>query len=124
MFAVQNAGLTYTDRGDISVDDFDLSDFIVDGAWHNLDLPDFVPNNAKAVLMLINVKATTTGQSFRVCPYTYTSRWGKTTVKTSVATQDLENQAFVPMIGGKKIQYRVDTGVDITAEIHILGWWT
>ncbi|GAI79825.1 unnamed protein product, partial [marine sediment metagenome] len=58
MFAIQNTGANWTNRGDADVEDWTIGDFLKDTKWHDLDLTTVMPKGA--TLVMIKIKASHT----------------------------------------------------------------
>ncbi|GAI95045.1 unnamed protein product, partial [marine sediment metagenome] len=113
MFAVipVNAGLKYIDRGDFTAPDFTMGDFTIDNTLHTLDLPAYIPSNAKGVLIQMVAKATVEDKRFSVYPYPYVNLEWYMFIKTWNANSDVSCHVFLPLIDGNKINYKIAVGM-------------
>lgn len=55
MFATQNAGHKYIDRGLLLAYDYGLTDFIIDNAWHVKDLSGIIGKGEKLLFVTLGV---------------------------------------------------------------------
>lgn len=115
-------GLKYVNRGDVAEPDFDIEDLIVDGAYHDLDLPSFVPLSAKLVQLLLLARGSTQNESLVIRPAGYTLGYYRFCIKTWLTNTDNEDQCLVPLVDGRKIKYLVTTAINVKAEITVLSW--
>lgn len=123
MFATQNAGLKFVDRGDVAAWDAPAGGWITDGEYHELDFSSIIPKNTKLIILrgeaitisanaLIQFKTAGNIQNFNS-----TGFW--TQAEALFNLFDL----FVSPNNEGKIEYKIDDVVWIQLDFVIGGWF-
>lgn len=116
-------GDTYVDRGDPSVFDFTLVDFITDGNWHELDLSSIVPEGATAISFRLTVQSVNIADYFVFRKKGNINERNKLAVRTQVATVPSDGDGIVSCSVDRKIEYRATNTIFQAMILNISGWF-
>lgn len=109
-------------RGDPASTDVEKADFLVDGAFHNLDLSSIVPAGAKLVLFTLTLKSDAASK------YTYwkmkgqTNNANRTTARTQSAGIIISYDCQVFLSEDRMLEYRIQAALWITISLTVKGW--
>jgi hypothetical protein len=123
----------YHDRGDPSAIDWDKDDFTKDGPigdysntyWHDLDCSAIVPEDAKAIVFMLNINAYAAGAYFimRKNGNSYANAFGWT--GTQVSGVWAGGQLIVPCDSNQVVEYWARSSSEVTwngINVTIVGW--
>lgn len=117
-------GLTYVDRGALSVYDYSSASFTKDGNWHNLDVSAIVPSSAKLVVMRCRLNSTGAGKLMQIASDGYVGGVNSWIAGTQVTGINIyQTSSPIPMIGTGIIQYNITAATWSLCDLVILGWW-
>lgn len=113
----------FIDRGDPSVYDFLLPDFITDGTEHDLDLSGIVPVNTKAVLVFFSVAAAEVGRYIYFRPKEHTN-WQSSSQPTTIVSNLPSSLDLICPIGvSRKLTYLASNTTFLGIYFIVKGWW-
>lgn len=114
---------SYVDRGDHDVSDWVLSDFIVDGAEHDIDLSEHIPAKAKAANLHVVASTTVITDTFYLRPASHPATFGACTMRPQVASHTYcVRRAFGHDADGIYTYRFTGTGW-LALKINVKGWW-
>lgn len=114
----------YFNRGDPAFFDFRVDDFVKDGAWHVLTLPDFVPINARLVHCFVRIDAMVINKSILFCSgdsINYYNCFGSTIQVVDIRKGTDFSVAMAP--GTRNIKYLASVVTWSRIDFIIRGWW-
>ncbi|MBA7695001.1 hypothetical protein ES703_103618 [subsurface metagenome] len=115
--------LGYFYRGDPAVHDFDLLDLTIDGAWHDLDLSAIVPEGAKCVNLITNLRNQFVGVQIRIRRKGQVNIINSLTVWSQTAIVRLGGLFPVNLNADRVIEYNITPGGWTLIKISVAGWW-
>jgi hypothetical protein len=121
---VYNDNITYGyyhDRGDPTADDFNQTTLTFDSTWHDLDVSSIVPENAKAVLLVVLIKDNLVGTQFQVRKNGNTSGYNRSQIYTQVANNYMISDFIIACDNNRIIEYSGISGTD-ELTLTIKGW--
>lgn len=109
-------------RGDAAAQDFVKTDFIRDGAIHDLDLSSIIPKNVKVVYVVVKIVATTANQIFAVRTKGHSNWHNQSQARTTVANVGsfYDLQLFPDKDGF--CEYYATTGITGALNLTVKGW--
>lgn len=113
----------YVHRGDPNDWDFDTADFTIDDNWHELDLSAIVPENAKAVHLLVVINNSIAAKFIN---FRHTSQANVSNlVSCKVKVADISDWFDIvqALDSDRKIDYYVSTVGWTFIGIVVRGWW-
>lgn len=117
-------GLTYVDRGDISSEDFNVGDYTIDTAWHDMDWSGIIDPGALLVLIRLGVKNNEAGRWMKWRPKGYTNNTNVSMIFTQVSLKDIDLDLLIRPDGNGIVQYCVhDSGTWSSMTTVIRGWF-
>lgn len=116
-------GKCFIDRGDPSGYDFILSDFILDGAWHDLDLSGIIPVGVKAVLVRTEIRANTAGKTMTFRKKGNINNYNTNILRTQVGGVVNNIDMVVIPNTDRVIQYAAVVATWTRLLVVIKGWW-
>lgn len=121
-WAVLNLGYVY--RGDPAAQDFTLVDFTIDGLWHVLTLPAFVPIDARLVHLELIVRSAAVNRTFRLRRSGNVNEINVVRVRTQVANIRVHEDCSVSMQpGNRNIEYHGVLAGFTQLDLTVKGWW-
>lgn len=115
--------LNYVDRGDPSSWDFETSDFITDGNWHELDLSNIVPEGTKAVCFLTYIIDDIVASHISFRKKGNTNTVNKFVSRTQLANVLMDGNGIVFCDTDRKIEYRTSNTTFSWITLTIRGWY-
>lgn len=110
-------------RGNPDNWDFETSDFVTDGAWHNLDLSSIVPVGASAVLISGSVLDFTAGLVFLLREPGLADSAGAGRIVTQVSNIDNWFSFVVPLDTNRFISYYATNTTWTRIRMSVAGWF-
>ena len=114
----------YVDRGDPAAYDFDINDFTLDAAWHDLDLSALIPLGAKSVLFDFDFTNSSANRHVALKKGGQTNDFNHVETHTRVAAQDDHSQMVVAVGPNRIIQYNISAAGWSAMNATLCGWWT
>ena len=114
--------IRYVDRDDPAANDFDQTDLVHDGAWHDLSLAAIVPAGAVAVILIGGIADATINTSLQFRKNGLSNAYARYSIRAQVAGQYIDGQAFVGCDTDRKIEYKCSSTIN-TVDILVLGWF-
>lgn len=120
----QIATLTYyVPRGaTLTAFDFTIGDLTLDSTWRTLDLSSIVPSECVAVVVLLELDDSTTGQQFFLGDPTYYSAYQDMRTRYARADSRQDNYHGIVPVRSQSIKYYGEAGFD-SINISISGWF-
>lgn len=113
----------FVDRGDPAAFDFDKTDLITDGTWHDLDLSTIVPAGAKAILASILINDELIERSLMFRKKGNVNIFNRSLIYTQVSNIYNSLDLVIPVDADRKIQYRGEAIVWVAIYVTVKGWW-
>ena len=121
--AIVSANFGFVFRGDNPSWDFTGGDLVIDNAWHKLDLSAIVPENAVAVLLKVNLKATIAGKKFDLQRGDQLLAINTCALWTQVPDLTIGGVFVIPCTEGRWIRYKANVATWNTLNLNVNGWW-
>lgn len=116
-------GSVYVDRGDNITDDFTTSDFIRDGAYHELDLSGFIPFGTKLISITGYLRNSAANKAFRFGETSHISNKNIHVDFTQNANQLMGFHYDIIPDENRRIRYQFDNANFLVVILNIRGWW-
>ena len=112
----------------LGYDPFTVSDFVMDGNWHILDLNNLIDSaNPVQVDLSFFLRATTANERLLVYPYLndrlVIPEKGAYRMRTQVANGAIDFNVTLLIDREKKILYRTPDTAWTSINLQVLGWW-
>lgn len=121
--AAASGGYEYVDRGDPAAADWGAGDLTRDDTWRDLDLSSVVTDSdAEIVHFQVLVLASAANKIFWLRTNGNSNEINVTKVRTQVANQRVDADAFVVPDGDLKIEYRCPSTIG-TMSLVVRGWF-
>jgi len=114
----------YHDRGDPAAYDYDINDFIKDGAWHDLDLSAILPVCTKAVLLIGHVEGNGIDWTIMFRKKGNVNEVNHGGMETIRANVERCRVMICSVDAYRVLQYKADNQAWATIDLAIRGWWT
>lgn len=114
---------TFVDRGNLADFDFEMGDFTIDGAWHDLDLSAIVPSGAKTVAFVCRIRSMNVNYLVQFKEKGNVNDYNRAWLWTQVAMINKGGNFNCAVDSDRKIQYKVRAGVWSAIDLTIKGWW-
>lgn len=124
--ATYGGGMTYTDRGDLSAQDFSGGDFTTDNTWRDLDLSGIVGSNAVLTHIIFSVVENTaagTPKSLRFRTNGNTNDVNRCLVFCPANTIPGTQEGMVYTDSDGVIEYKASNNTFETIEMTVKGWF-
>lgn len=102
--------------------DLKETNLIIDTAWHEFDLSSIIPNKTKAVFLSGYIIDNAVNTNIKIASTSQTVGIQTIYSNTQVIGIAMPISGIVKVDSEKKIDYNVETGMDIVY-IVVLGWW-
>lgn len=118
------AGLSLTDRGDVTPVDYDVNDFTIDYAYHELDISSKVGAGVRYVLIQLTIKTTTVDESFYIGENGNSNPYNSFSRIFIIADKSIRHSGWVLTDAAGKIQYKFSTGTWTSIDMVIRAYIT
>lgn len=116
-------GITnYVDRGDLAIDDFDLSSLTSDWQWHDISFAAIVPTGTKQIYVKIRVYDTGAGSELDMRTKGYVNEINIRQVVNNRAGADELDYFLLALDPNRTAQYRPYIGIYGGCGITVLAW--
>jgi len=114
----------FTDSGDKTAWDFTVGNFTRDGNWHELSLSSLVPAGTKAVLLRLDMAASSPAKVVSFRKHGNSNAYNTSAVQTQVTNVHVQADIVVQVDANRSIDYNVhDTTVDVL-NLLVKGYWS
>lgn len=119
----ESFGDKYHYRGDVSGFDFSIGDLTLDGAWHDLDLSNIVPDGTKAVELWFRAADDIINSTFDLVRNGDTNKINRASAMIQVANVYTHHNLIVACDSGRIVEYRATNTTWLEISIIVKGWW-
>lgn len=111
------------DSGDPNGQHFGQADMTLNGAWHELDLDNYitVPDNAIAVYMKVLIQDNVANSYLTFRSTSQSNEWQNVYIITQVANQNVTQSVIIPLDSNHKFDYKGTNGLNAVIAV-VLGW--
>jgi len=113
----------FVDRGDPAANDFTITNFIRDGAWHDLDLSGIIPENVKAVAISFAGYNTEASKHVWMKTKGNIKDFNKSQFFTQTAGLVFTGDMIVAPNENGIIEYQIESTGWLYINITVKGWW-
>lgn len=114
----------FVDRGDPSVVDFTLTDFIRDNAWHSLDLSAIIPTIAREIKFHLKFEATQKDEQILFRKHGNVNEINITGCRTKQTDKHQYKTILVSPNDSRKIDYKATSNNITVIDLTVRAWWT
>lgn len=118
------AGISFTDRGDPESDDFEFTDLIIDGQWHDLDLSSIVGTAKTLVCVRLYFNTTEASKFGKLRTKGNINSFNIVLGYTSVAGQSFPYDGWVVTDTTGKVEYNFTADLIGTIGITVAHYFT
>lgn len=125
MFAVTpvNAGVKWTDRGDVADSDYENGDLTKDAQYHDMDLSSIVGAGKRLVLLRVGMAEDAGGKKCRFRTKGFSHNYNLSTRYTQVANKTVDGDVWVETDANGVIEYLFDAATWTIIYIIVRGWF-
>lgn len=123
MFASQNKGHKYVDRGDFNDPDFTVGDFIADETWRDLDLSSIIPKGVSLVLFSLALLVDEAPCTVCFRQKGIEDELNCSTLSTQVDMIPMIRDILVSPDNNGIIQYHAEIDPWLVISLSVRGWW-
>lgn len=113
----------FIDRGDPAVPDFPVGSFIIDNAWHDLDLSGIVPATASAVLLAIEIASINAASQVILRKKGNINHINISQILTQVGGFLISGDFVCPIGSDGLLEYQIPPNPWIFLNVTVKGWW-
>lgn len=113
----------FVDRGDPADYDYAKEDLTIDGAWHDMDLSEIVPEKAKAVFIIGHLQGNGIDWTIMLRKNGNTNEVVHGGMETIRANVERHRSSIVALDNNRVIEYKIDDQNWDTLDLAVKGWW-
>lgn len=114
---------SYVDAGDRTMWDYKTVNFTRDGAWHDLSLVARVPEGAKAVHLMLEIKSSAVQKAVRFRKKGNIHIWNKCYYVTQIVDFAVSGDCIVTPDANRVIEYWASDETITMMQMIVRGWW-
>lgn len=114
--------LQFSDRGDVSAVDYDVTDLTTDGSWYDLNLNSTIGADAKFVILTVSVQDDATGSDVLFRKNGNSNSINISKISTQAVDVEISADLIVPVDDNGIIEYKTDNLTYDTINITVKGW--